>query len=351
MVIENFSKSASPRRLSPAVMAYIGHDDPNRGDSKAAIGLSKLVAEILNGRSLYLDHTMIEGHFKNCNQIADQLDAYLNQHGVPDVVIGSEAHQFYLTQKQPKLIVDGINECISRRGYVSNGYIVCHHLTSELLEREADKFRQIYPNIRGPLIAVLMGGWFDMEHAYLPKKLSQILLNYPEYTLFICPSRRTKDCNFNLKMKIEEYMHRPLWERLGLQGSSSKSIMTVDYKNAIKDYNPYLGLLGAADHLVVAGDSSSIISEALYTGKTVYTYEASYVGSKLMREKNRIKDMLSIDDAPFVTQTLESIDITREIAQTIADEYRGIIKRHDMIERGCVFPQKSKKSIIPLYAA
>jgi len=37
--------------------------------------------------------------------------------------------------------------------------------------------------------------------------------------------------------------------------------------------NPYLGFLGLADFLLVTTDSVSMISEALMTGKPVYTFE------------------------------------------------------------------------------
>ena len=45
---------------SPLVMAWIGQDDPLRGDSQMAVGLAKLCAEMTGGRYVYVDQKMLE---------------------------------------------------------------------------------------------------------------------------------------------------------------------------------------------------------------------------------------------------------------------------------------------------
>lgn len=324
MMLTNTSfKSAASTGLLPVVMAYIGTDDPNRGDSKGTIGLSRLVAEILNGRSVYLDQAILDDSFGNCREIKDQLNAYMKYKGYPDIVIGSYADIFHDLERKPALLVTDYNENVSQRAKGPNKYVVCHELTPELLKREAEKFRQNYSDISGPLVAVLLGGILP-ETSEFPQKLARIISTYSACTLFICPSRRTGNFNHFLKEDIEKNIgHSSLWERLGLQKSKARRVMAVDYHSAIRNYNPYLGLLGLADHVVVAGSSSSIISEALYTGKTVYSYRTSHV--EIDEQDTHIKDIMSLEIGPFPTQALPRIDVSRDVAQSIADEYLKVV--------------------------
>ena len=52
-----------PEAAGPRVMAYIGDDDPHRGDSKAAQGLARVVADMLNGTYVYVDRQTIKQYW------------------------------------------------------------------------------------------------------------------------------------------------------------------------------------------------------------------------------------------------------------------------------------------------
>lgn len=105
-------KTSDAQHKTPSVMAFIGEDDPNRGDSKGAIGLSRLVAEMIGGRYVYLDKDMLDKSFPNIKRIKDQLDAYIKTEGPPAIIIGSTTPA--VADRAP-FVINDINEGISNR--------------------------------------------------------------------------------------------------------------------------------------------------------------------------------------------------------------------------------------------
>ncbi|MBI4031204.1 MAG: mitochondrial fission ELM1 family protein [Proteobacteria bacterium] len=145
------------------------------------------------------------------------------------------------------------------------------------------------------------------------KKLLGVADAYPEITFFICPGRRTGNA--------DSYLIRYLKGRAPKM-KSRISIVNVKYEHAIKEYNPYLGLLAHADHIVVAGNSCSLVSEALFTGKNIYIYEQRSSYNELRAEKY-VSDVLELpDNKPFPTTPMKRLDITRSVAERIAHKYQ-----------------------------
>lgn len=332
--------TAEAKAAGPLVMAYIGDDDPNRGDSKAAIGLSRLVAEMLHGRYVYVDEAMLEKNFPALDGMSEQLRAYLKQNGDPDIAIGSYATEVSsaAVDHPPTLVVDDVNESMSS-ARANNSELVSHHLTKELLKAEAEKFRQHYPGIRGPLVAVMLGGEIYSSNCLgLARKLSNAAQQYPEITYFICPSRRTGDMKKKLVTSLLKAgpvgdgirnLFNYAVRALGLTAVNlpgNMNVLSVNYKAAKNGYNPYLGLLGAADHIVVAGESYSLVSEALFTGKNIYVYKPGNEYPTLI-SRGYVVD-IEDDDCKhqFPTEPMEPLDLTGSVAKSIVEEYGRKLK-------------------------
>ena len=93
--------------------------------------------------------------------------------------------------------------------------------------------------------------------------------------------------------------------------------------------NPYFAYLGAADHIVVTGDSVTMISEACSTGKPVYVVDLDGGSPKFSRFHNTLRDAghtlpfdgrLSTQPAEPLTETA---DVAAEIHRRIAARRTG----------------------------
>jgi hypothetical protein len=315
------------QNAGPLVMAYIGEDDPHRGDSKAAAGLARLVAEMTRGRYVYVDKAMLDGLFSG--SLYDKLQKYSSTiGGGPDIMIGSNsALDVDAFPKRPVLTISSINEVI--QGRVTQGVceLVPHHLTKEILADARTRFQEVFPDVKGPLVAVMMGGRFRSEEE-LAEKLVKIARNYPEITFFLCPSRRTGMSAPVLAEALERKIRR-LQEGNGVFADQQTpyngkiTILDAEYGAAIaaNGFNPYLGLLGRADHIVVAGESYSLVSEALFTGKNIYLFKEGHA-YKGLHNKGYVQKVAALDEnQPFPTRPMEPLDLTRDVAASIVEEY------------------------------
>lgn len=304
----------------PRVMAYIGCDDPNRGDSKAAIGLASLVAEMLNGRYVYVNH-------KTLKKLPGFSNA-LQKSYYADIAIGTKAKK--LDKKQIQLRITDINENLSR-SRADSSHLVSHHLTDALLEQKGKEFDTVYAGrIKGELIGVLMGGTV-LDPYELGQKMANICRNYDNVTVFVCPSQRTGIAKDHL---VEGFKNQVA--QFDVDSRSRIYLQDVDYKNAIKKYNPYNGLLGRADHLCFTGESDSILSEALFTGKTVFTYNAQDGGLRSKGLTSNIRDLC--ENQPLPTQNIERPDVTRDVAMSIAREYLDTVPENKRPKIMCPVP-------------
>lgn len=86
-----FSRKTLGKKAKPIVMAYIGDDDPNRGDSRGSTGLARVIAEMINGRFVYVDAAMLEKSFPNVQGIGHQFRAYVEKNGKPEIMIGTRS--------------------------------------------------------------------------------------------------------------------------------------------------------------------------------------------------------------------------------------------------------------------
>ncbi len=123
-------------------------------------------------------------------------------------------------------------------------------ITPNLINFEKQKFNQL-EKLGAPRIAILIGGKskaYDMD-ANTTKKLAQTLKKLPGSLMITC-SRRTSPKNRAILEQHLDTDQNFFWDGEG--------------------DNPYFGLLGYADYILVTADSASMLSESCSTGKPVY---------------------------------------------------------------------------------
>ena len=133
-----------------------------------------------------------------------------------------------------------------------------HRVTADKMAADAVRLAPTLAHLPRPLVAVLVGG-SNRRYRLTPQRVTEICLDLAQAVgatgagLAVTPSRRTGAKN-----------ERAL--RAGLAGLPA-------YIWDGEGENPYLGLLGLADAIVVTADSVSMVSEALATGKPVHVIE------------------------------------------------------------------------------
>ncbi len=130
-----------------------------------------------------------------------------------------------------------------------------HRVTPERLKAEADKWVSRFAHLPRPYIAVLLGG-SNGSYKLDPHVMMQLgpqlaaLSKREKVSLLVTPSRRSGEANMVLLSALLHDCPHAIWDGKG--------------------DNPYFGLLGLADAIVVTCDSVNMISESCRTGKPVY---------------------------------------------------------------------------------
>jgi mitochondrial fission protein ELM1 len=145
-----------------------------------------------------------------------------------------------------------------------------HRVTPEKIAAEKSKFASTLSALPAPRVAVLIGGSSKSHQmtAAATQKLTDQLLAL-KASLMITASRRTGAENINTLKSIlcrhSGESRNP--ETPAFAGVTNSSVYFWDGEGE----NPYFALLGFADYIIVTEDSVSMTSEALSTGKPVYT--------------------------------------------------------------------------------
>lgn len=129
-----------------------------------------------------------------------------------------------------------------------------NRITAQRLHDGRQDFAAILRSVPNPRVAVLIGGT-SKTYTITPENMKTLAAQLKEldrlgYGLMVTASRRTGEENL---LTLKNALHSTkayLWDGRG--------------------DNPYFGLLGWADYIVVTADSASMISEAASTGKPVY---------------------------------------------------------------------------------
>ncbi len=156
------------------------------------------------------------------------------------------------------LIVAMEHDRIAAGGNVIKVPTALHDVTPERLRTAADGWARRMTARGRPLAAVMVGG-STARQAFTAQHGARLLVGLKRLrtagiSLAITPSRRTP---------------APVREQLRTAFAGDPHVYQWDMTGE----NPYLGLLGLADRLVVTSDSVSMISEALATGHPVEVFD------------------------------------------------------------------------------
>ena len=177
-------------------------------------------------------------------------------------VISSDHFDLVVTPRHDRL--DGVN-VMSTKGAL-------HRVNRHILAEGAEKLIGVVAALPRPYVGVLLGG-SNAAYRLKPKRMKRLseqlvaAANRMKGSLLITPSRRTDaECLRILKAKAAEVPHY-VWDGSG--------------------ENPYFGILGLADFIVVTADSVNMVSEACATGKPVYVTDLNG-GSRKFRRFHRM---------------------------------------------------------------
>jgi mitochondrial fission protein ELM1 len=149
-----------------------------------------------------------------------------------------------------------------------------HRVTPEMLKRETEKFLPQLGALPAPRIAVLIGG-SNAVYSLTPREMKILAAQLAalagrEGSLMITPSRRTGDENMAILQEALRGTPSYIWDGQGA--------------------NPYYGMLGLADTILVTCDSVNMVSEACTTGKPVMVIDLPGGSDKFRRFHHAMRD-------------------------------------------------------------
>jgi mitochondrial fission protein ELM1 len=306
----------------PLVVANIGNDDSTRGDTHGLIGIAKAISKRLRGDTVVADINFtkdlsnqgIEGHTHDVI-----LSNYFETKRLPDIFLTASLNlnhnmRQYLKKKNIFCMAE-YNEQYSSKLLNGDNSLVAHHLTTEILEEEGLRFKQAYPDLPRPLVAVLAMGLSFSK--WLAKSLIEKCAPDEQSTIFVCGSRHTQHEAYETFMNElhEARAKAGLNERIVLCGYDFEKNRNTDA------YNPYKGLLHQADHILSFASSRSMTSEALATGKTVYLQEGGTSAYDKLIKKGLVKIFDDADNQPFSTSQIVPLNVTDDIAERVIKRY------------------------------
>jgi mitochondrial fission protein ELM1 len=150
-----------------------------------------------------------------------------------------------------------------------------HRVTKDVLKREAEKFLPTVAHLPVPRIAVLIGG-SNAVYQLTPREMVPLSMQLAELvkakggSLMVTPSRRTGDANLAILQAGLSEVPSYIWDGQGA--------------------NPYYGMLGLADAVIVTCDSVNMVSEACTTGKPVHVIQLPGGSDKFRRFHQSLYD-------------------------------------------------------------
>ncbi len=306
----------------PYVVVNIGKDDPSRGDTHGFIGLARRIGEKIGAKVHVIDNTILseygsKGSADGLVPPVLPLRDYFERNGCPDFYLSTTSPGAVQVMEQmgEGLAVLSYNENIAAYLGMRTGVFrshVSHHLTREGLTHEGNRFAEEFAELPRPFIGINLVDASKGERDKAIRHLTALKAAYGEATFFICGTRRTKDDHFNSFTKELQ---------AGLGDSGRFPVVAFNYREHFENegaenfWNIYQGMLDQSDHLLQIGDSGSILSECLFTGKALH--HTTRLASA---------DIVCLEDcilgAPLVTKKITPPDVTGEIAS-------ALIARHE----------------------
>ncbi|HPF78927.1 MAG TPA: mitochondrial fission ELM1 family protein [Alphaproteobacteria bacterium] len=182
-----------------------------------------------------------------------------------------------------------------------------NRITEAKLAAAKEQFSPNFKDFPSPRVAVLIGGnskTHSLTTAIMQKLVSD--LNKLEASLMITASRRTGEVNLSLLQEgLKNRQNIYIWDGNG--------------------DNPYFGMLGWADHILVTADSVSMLSDAGTTGKPVQMIELEGSSPRFDKFHNHLSDMGVI--RPFDGNLADWEYEPLKDAQKIADKIEQAMQR------------------------
>ena len=185
-----------------------------------------------------------------------------------------------------------------------------HSITQDALDEARKTWTDRFSALPRPLVGLILGG-VTRGGDFTPERVNTLAMTLEEANaasglgLVVSPSRRTDPSVIQfLQDRCSEWPWAWIWDGKG--------------------DNPYLGMLATCDRLVVSGDSVSMVSEALSTGKPV---AVARLGSETRRQTQfldglRDRGAICDPDAAFFNGAgtpHAAIDATPKAAERVRD--------------------------------
>lgn len=307
----------------PIILVNIGSDDPHRGDSKGRVGLGNTMASNIGTRCFYADIDTLNKQYPDMEDANydEKLTRFLSEQGFPDIILGQDIHTIprdFGRDPSDVTLFSNINESMSR-SLLDEEELVSHHLTQEILDEAGLAFDEHYGPLKKPLIGVLIANQDHYSHEDFARKLAAVSKHYPEATIFLCGGRRNPP-------QFQKATEKILKNKITEQGRSDQvDIISWEFDaEKLKKgagFNPYQGVIARADHFIVVGNSQSLMSEPLVTGKTVYQWEG-YLAANLstkgyVRSFNKHDAKIALD-----TKIQEPLNLTASLAKKLIQKYK-----------------------------
>lgn len=200
-----------------------------------------------------------------------------------------------------------------------------HAVTTEKIEAGKKEWGNEFSGMNEPKVAVLLGGsckWFDFTPELARKMAKELAEKVKELggSLIVTTSRRTG------KEATEAFMDEI--------NAAQVPTYLHDWRFDNAKGNPYYGILGLADAIIVGGDSASMCSEANMSKKPVYIYAPDgtrEIDNKLHEQlysyklKDGVPNPLAKPFSEFIAKGIEPWDY--EPLDTASDIAKEALKR------------------------
>ena len=310
-------ENKSVRTPKPVVLVSVLNDDKTRGDAAGWKGLGQSMANMLDTRCMYIDDDVLEALYPEFSGAGTSFlyRKFITEFGHQDIIIGRLAPDAFTGMSlydDHTMHVSRINESLSSN-YLREPELVSHHLTPEILDEAGEMFDQNYPDIKKPLITVFLSVQGPESIEDFTEKMTDILQNYKQGTIFFCGSRRTY-------AEDQIFAVDGLNQKLAESGLDQKFDI-INWEFDRQGYNPYKGLIARSDHFVLWGSSQSLLSEPLVTGRTVHTYNNGD-NKQSLTSRGYVFDLMNIPEGQgFQTLKQKPLNITDQLAEKILEEF------------------------------
>ncbi len=276
----------------PYVLVDISSDEPTRGDTHGYIGIAQRLAKRLGAKLCVTDSAALRERYPSMSYYK-RYASFFRDEGCPDFYFSrhSMSGAGIVSARGTGVIVNIFNESIYsalrqgfEKGYDQLGYpvrIVPHHLTHEDLAHEGQKFAEEYADLPRPFIGINL---IDTDIACLQEsitKLASLSRAYDGATFFVVTTHRTNGTHYDdfvRKLKAQLKDTKRCFPVVAFNLNDERRVHGLDL------WNPYKGMLDQADHLVQVGQSASMMSEALFLGKSLYVCAPYYAFRRAIDE-------------------------------------------------------------------